>query len=230
MRLAAEAKYTIHLRAGLCDDGTPAVFADSYTEERNRLVTDLVVELDSGLHSMTQGLAASAAATLRRSTAFCTDINGDGVLEIPVDIEDFPYWLPGSTQFLRWCDFSNENTGPVELLYTFYMSNEGLALVVPKHWGEGMQVTRWKDEANRTVYSFYETSYAGDEEVRPRNETLVLRLCIGEAYRLDEMPYDNIVIREEIAIGYEIPENAPEDMRLEKYEIEYGLHLLQDRW
>lgn len=230
LSLAAEATYTVSLQAGCCSDGTPALFADSYTEDRTHMVTDLVVELDSGLVSLTQGLASTAEPTMRRIRALCTDINGDGVPEIPVDMDEFPNWLPNSARFLTWCDFSWEGREPQELLYTFYMPDEGLALVVPKVWEDGIRVTRWKDELGRTVYSFYDLAALWDEDSRAQSDTLVLRLCIGEAYKVDEMPYEDIVILEEIAVGYVVSADAPKSIRPDPTEIENGLHLLQDRW
>ena len=194
------------------------------------MVTDLVVELDTGLVSLTQGRAASAAPTLRRTEAVSMDINGDGVLEIPVALDEVPTWMPGSRQFIAWCDFSSETEGPRVLAKTFYMPDQGLAMMLSGDWYWTVQVTRWLDEQGNQVYSFYDRTNLWEEEAGSTADSLVLRLVIGEARRVDEMQYENIVILEEIAVGIQIPQNPSLGQVLTLEEVQTSLRLLQDRW
>jgi hypothetical protein len=230
LNLAAEASNTISLQYGLCGPNTPAVFADSYTEDGKRMVTDLVVESESGLISMTQGLASSAENTLRRTYALCADINGDGILEIPVADRQFPVWLPLSGQFIEWCDFSWDDRQPRLVQQTFCISGQGLAMVLPDNWDSGVRVTYWSDDMGRPVYSFYDIRQILDEEEGSGTAELLMRLCIGEVVRLEEIPYDNICVLNEVAVGYYIEQNSNINMRPEKHEIETGLLQVQDRW
>ena len=230
LMLAAEAAWTVRLQAGICHDGTPTMFADSLTEDNASMVTDLVVDSAEGLVSLTQGGADTAVETMRRSRAYCTDINGDGVLEVPVDMESYPNWLSRSEQFLTWCDFCDPDLGPQPILDTFFMPDEGLALVLSGNWDSGARVTRWLDDSGRVVYSFYDMGMLLNQEELGYEEELILRLCIGETYRVDEMDYENIVILEEIAVGYQIPGNTNQHIRLSEQQVREGLHLLQDRW
>jgi len=228
--LASEAYRTVSLRFGLCDDETPAVFADSYTEDGFSMVTDLVVEGDAGLFSLTQQPGGSAAGTLRRTYALCTDINGDGLMETPVEMTEISMDLPGSDRFIAWYDFSGGTGEPRQVAKTFYMNEEGVALGLFGDWYTYLEVTRWKDEKDRTVYSFYDISPTGDEGARHPNDELLLRLCFDEAYKLDEMEYEHTVILEGLAVGFAVREDIPGQLSVSAEGVRANLHLLQDRW
>ena len=97
-------------------------------------------------------------------------------------------------------------------------------------WYWTVQVTRWLDEQGNQVYSFYDRTNLWEEEAGSTADSLVLRLTIGEARRVDEMQFENIVILEEIAVGIQIPQNPSLGQVLTLEEVQTSLRLLQDRW
>lgn len=133
--------------------GKPAIYIDEIKSVG--AITEVLYlkkgELTNGLLD-TSGTVAENLITLRSSTLTLTDINNDGILEIPVASE-----IPSANDtnellyYTNWCSF-NGDTLAVKLV-TVVNSVDGYYLTVPQKWVG--KVAIFKDTEKR-VRNFYE--------------------------------------------------------------------------
>ncbi len=143
---------------GLLGDGAPALYASS-SFENNGQITDILAMRDGVLTNITLDRELGFSAdTLRYHSAGVTDIDSDGVLEVPQpvampaysasdDTEPEVFWLLNWRRYLL--DGSSE---PV--CTTFHNYQEGWFLLVPSSWVDHVTVTRSEIVAGETAYSF----------------------------------------------------------------------------
>lgn len=97
--LSLSAESTARLQFGLLSDEKPAVFIDSVCG--NGLITDVMVFRDDALSNITLNTETQNSDTERTYSVYCTDMDGDGVMEIP---DPFPVFQQSETAYhlIRW--------------------------------------------------------------------------------------------------------------------------------
>lgn len=119
-------------------------------------------------------------ATLRSFSYSITDINGDGITEIPVQ-EDVPAISKSNVNeklyLTKWCSFNGE-TLTVQL--TTLMNNEdGYYYIVPSKWLGRIAVFRDADKNLREIYSYDPASMTAGRQL------LSLKTVSGEEYEAE---------------------------------------------
>ncbi len=144
---------------GTVEDHVPALFVDS-VYGGNGLVTDVIV-WDQGLENITMGSSSPASfRTVRDYNVFCSDINGDGVVEVPMPRT---LWSQSETVYrvLDWMAF--DSVGRDRLVMTTYHSySDGWYLILPEDWGDSITVRRADSGAGERTLMF--SYYAGTGE------------------------------------------------------------------
>ena len=139
---------------GTVEDGVPALFVDS-VYGGGGLVTDIIL-WDQGLENITMDSAVPVSSgTVRESNVYCSDINGDGAIEVPMSRT---LWSQSDTVYrvLDWTGF--DSVGRSRLVMTTYHNySDGWYLVLPEDWGDRITVRRADGgPGERTlVFSYY---------------------------------------------------------------------------
>lgn len=137
--------------------------------EKNRLVNPLY-----------NTESRETTATLRTVAHGITDINSDGILEIPVQ-EDVPSISKSGVNeklyLTKWCSFNGETLTPQ---LTALMNNDnGFYYIIPSKWIGRIAVLRDTDKNLREIYSYDSAAMAAG------NLLLSLKTVSGESYEED---------------------------------------------
>ena len=93
--------------------------------------------------------------TLRTATLESKDINGDGIIEIPVrrDVATVTKNVEGEKQFLtEWCSFTGSTLTPK--LTTYMNLNDKYYYVIPKKWIGSIAILRDSENSLVEIYGF----------------------------------------------------------------------------
>ena len=137
----------------LDESGNQAVFVDNRFENDNGMQTDIYV-LDK---TRLRNVALSANASTYRSIAlyYCSDIDGDGIIEVP-QLQPMPgYEDSETTQTLWMVDWYRYSTnGATERMLTTYDSlAEGWTFRLPQNWrGEVTAITTGEAGVSQTIF------------------------------------------------------------------------------
>lgn len=129
--------------------GVPAVFVASAYDENN-LITDVFALDQNVFTNITQNdESGQSAQTVRNYYVYSTDIDGDGVIELPNTLA-LPA-LEGDSgsegQYrIEWYSLSTDGTR-TEKKCTYHNFAEGWFLFLPENWRQNLCVTKHRDEA-----------------------------------------------------------------------------------
>lgn len=162
------------VKTGYLRDMVPALFVPSNYGDANGQITDIFAWQDGEITNITldpdpeDPTVLQSSNTIRVYNAAGTDINGDGILELPD-----PYGLPdykgdgAAPNFCayRWRQFDVEgNAWPV--FTTYHNEQDGWYFVLPDEWEGKLTLTR-SDRAGggerAVIFSYWE----GNEAVEP---------------------------------------------------------------
>ena len=147
--------------SGALQDGTPALFVTGVGESA-RAITDILVMKDKEFTNVVLSAVTgvSTEITLFRAL-FPTDINGDGVTEVPWPVP-LPTWddEEGSYQRIEWRAY--DINGQAEtVLSTYHAIEDGWYLRLPENWGDHILVSRNAAPGEISV-TFYARSESGE--------------------------------------------------------------------
>ncbi len=138
LRLTGPVAELNRLTAGALAGGEKALYITSVTEDGNA-VTDILTVSDGALHGIAGG---ASGETVRFLDLFPSDVNGDGVTEVP---EPTPFICsePGGTTYyrLRWRQYDADGMSMV-VRETFQDTQGGWSLILPESWDEDVTVAR----------------------------------------------------------------------------------------
>lgn len=145
----------LNVVAGTVVGGLPAVYVDSVLES-GQCVTEVLTVNEQG--RLTNELLTQMNVTSWRKTAVsCRDVNGDGVLEIPVE-ESLPsYVRDGLTEnlyLIRWNSFDGKLLTPVS--YSFVEMTENITVHFPDEWHCKVTVERSAAAERSFVFKTYD--------------------------------------------------------------------------
>ncbi len=150
-RLSLGAENIDKLITGHLSDGKKALFVES-AYSGTGLITDIFLPLDGRLTNISADTSGVSTNTLRYYSVYCRDINGDGVMEVPL-----PRELPaqGDTNYreLEWMSFSSQGTGKVELT-TYHNYSDRWYIVLPDSWVDCITVRREDSAGGERVVVF----------------------------------------------------------------------------
>ncbi|MBR6413165.1 MAG: hypothetical protein IKS21_00960 [Oscillospiraceae bacterium] len=142
--LSTAADSVKRLLTGNVAKDVPAVFVASTYDERN-LITDVFILKDRSFVNITQNAeSGQSAQTVRNYYVYSTDIDNDGLIELPNTIE-----LPaveGDPQSdgqyrIVWYNL-NPNGACIDKISTYHNYSEGWFLYLPEEWFSSLRVTK----------------------------------------------------------------------------------------
>lgn len=163
---------------GKLSDGTPAVFASSLFSGGS--LTDVMMVQDGRMRNITLNKEAGYSDVTARVDVgvALSDINKDGVLEIPI-----PKMLPkikeeedGSEEsVIYWCQVNTDGSLAVSSV-TYHCQADGWYLVLPDNWPDNIAVARddsLSHRGERSVVFYYNS---GEEGAEPKPFLTIYRL------------------------------------------------------
>lgn len=157
-------------------DGARGIYVTSTTG--NGVVTDILVADSNGVRNVTRDPESGVSTATSRSytDVAAGDINGDGVLEIPLPMQaaSLDPELPPSYYIIYWRQFDSTGTATVRSA-TYHSTSDGWYLMLPTEWLDKITVARNDILSNRGERSvvFY---YTGNEEQEPYPFLTIYRL------------------------------------------------------
>lgn len=125
------------LRTGYLLDGAPAVFITGTTSAGGETLTDVCAYRDGALTNIT--LDPETAVSREVVTTYdvnATDINGDGIFDLPMPVLLSTYENRASNEVFRkviWRNYSLDGAS-TEAMQTFHVSSDGWYFVLPEQW------------------------------------------------------------------------------------------------
>lgn len=183
---------------GRLNDGGEAVFATGNVDERT-LVTDILVVKDGALVNCTADeTTGSSALIYRNSTLQARDINGDGVLELPISYE-LPKASPEDTSYwgINWMNFSSKGMSVVAET-TYHNLTDGWYLVLPESWKQTISVTNVTSTTGERAVTF---GVLGDAD-EPPLDIVTIYTETGDSREYKASKGDRFVLARQISTIY----------------------------
>lgn len=177
--LSASLKTADRFRIASIAGGVPAAFVEGqYSEsDSGNLLTDIVVFSGDGLKNITLDDATGDSRFKRHSGAYCTDIDGDGALDVPVPEKQFGLRDAPESSVFDWYTFSADGSSAL-CASSYHCYADGWYLLLPESWrgrvtarrtstvaGEHAVVLALRDESGKakdalTVYTLTDENRA----------------------------------------------------------------------
>lgn len=151
--LTEGAKQVKRMVTGYVAQGVPAVFvASAYGEDM--IVTDIFAFAGKSFQNLTAGAATGLnAQTVRSYHVYATDIDEDGLIELPSMVAlpsqsgETTYWI------IDWYNLTPDGENKVKMT-TFHTYLDGWYLDVPDSWHDQLTVSRTELESGERGYVF----------------------------------------------------------------------------
>ena len=161
--LDSTAKTLNHPVVSTLSTGKPAIYIDEI-KGVGAVTEVLFLEKGQLQNPLMDAETRETTATLRTATLESRDINGDGIIEIPIrrEVATVTKTTEGEKQYLTdWCSFTGETLTPK---LTAYMNlNDKYYYVIPKKWIGSVAVLSDPENSLTEIYSFdNENNVSGD--------------------------------------------------------------------
>lgn len=146
---------------------TPALFVDV---ERDGTVSTQIIYYRLYVLVNSKSARSVTRKTSRPAGYYCTDIDRDGVIEIPV-LSPFPGYDSGESDaeyVTEWYVFENNNI--LKKYSSYYNPEYGYCFMLPNTW-TGSVTVRYDDQADEAVICYYDP-----ESERHMSE--IMRICV----------------------------------------------------
>ena len=148
------AKQIKRIITGLLEDKVPAVFVAS-TYEEDTIITDIFALRGNQLQNIaTSGDAGLSAPTVRSYNVYATDIDADGVIELPTPMA-LPSFVAGEeTQWIiDWYSMDAHGKQWAKMS-TYHNYSAGWYIALPSWWHDGLTVSASTHAVGGQVYTF----------------------------------------------------------------------------
>ena len=231
-QLSIESDKVVNIVSGLTTSGKRAVYIDSSTLE-SEYVTDIIYCQPDGtlMNESIDTESGSANVTKRHINIYSTDIDNDGIVEIPLAKMFSGYTDPLSSDS-RWkINWSEIETGKIvgTSMSAFHNSLEGWFFVLPEKWDEDVSAII-TSESNVGQTTFFVPRPISDEEysmLPDENNSIVTiyTMSVDAADTFRRNRDINIIKETENAVyGYKIYENNMSDYAVTAEEVEQLLN------
>lgn len=231
-QLSIESDKVVNMVSGLTHSGKRAVYIDSSTLE-SEYVTDIVFCQSDGvlMNESIDTESGSANVTKRHINIYSSDIDNDGIIEIPLAKMFTGYTDPLSSD-TRWkISWAEIETGKIvdNSMNTFHNSVEGWFFILPEKWDAGVSAVI-SSESNVSQTTFFvpyeitnnEYSMAFDED----NSLVTIYAIASDAADAFLRNKDIKVVKEteNTVYGYRVYENNMSRYNVMAEEVEVLLN------
>lgn len=166
------------MRSGYLADRVPALFVTSSYAE-NGTITDIFTCRDGKLRNITLDTATGESGETIRyyNQVSPSDINGDGILELPQPVPLTDYKLTTATVnfwLIRWRQFDAEGRA-IPVYTTYHNDRDGWYFILPNEWEEQVTLSR-SDQPGGGERSVTFSYWDGDEGTTPQSFLTISKL------------------------------------------------------
>lgn len=154
------------VKSGMLQGNLPALFVTG-VEDSSAEITDILTMQNGELTNIVLSDETGVSSKVYRFLSlYPTDINGDGLTEIPIPVS-LPTRGLGTDSYYRidWCNFDAEGNSKVAET-TYHDTEDGWYLVLPNDWNGRIMVTREQTGTDEMAVTF---SIRGDQDSEPKD-------------------------------------------------------------
>ncbi len=221
------------IQNGSVNDTTKGVFVDG-TRSNNEIVSQVIYwdtftnTLKNPLYNVDGKDELEINPTFRIGTTYCTDINDDGIIDIPtysimpLEGKEPLNMAVGLTQ---WNTLLTDEQELNPIIQTVVSSTDGYYFTIPEKWED--TVTARQDINSRSL-TFYEWTYMGDSGLKGE-ELLTIKVFSIKDWNEQEGTKDFIEMEATTDLIYAVktPSDSTSDLLLSLEEIKENLHLIE---
>jgi len=232
-QLSIESDKVVNIVSGLTTAGKRAVYIDSSTLE-SEYVTDIIFCQSDGvlMNESIDTESGSANVTKRHINIYSTDIDNDGIIEIPLAkmFDGYTDPLSSDTRWkISWCEIE---TGKIvnNSMDTFHNSIEGWFFILPGKWDENVSAAITSESnASQTTFFVPEKTDLGEYSLTyDESNSLVTIYAIGsdgaESFIRKNKEIKVIKETENTVYGYKVYENDLSEYSVSADEVEMLLN------
>ena len=166
------------IRRGYLVERVPALFVTSAYAE-NGTITDIFTCRDGKLRNITLNTATGESGETIRyyNQVTATDINGDGILELPQPVPLTDYKITTATVnfwLIHWRQFDDEGRA-TRVFTTYHNERDGWYFILPDAWGDDVTLSR-SDLPGGGERSVTFSHWEGNEGEEPRSFLTIYKL------------------------------------------------------
>ncbi|WP_143482907.1 VCBS repeat-containing protein [Pseudoflavonifractor sp. An85] len=230
-RLSNEIYGIYSMVAGKLSDGTPAVFASSLFSGGS--LTDVLTVQNGQMRNVTYNKEAGySQVTARVDTgAMLSDINKDGILEIPISMQlpNVKETEESGESVVYWCQVDGNGSLAVSCV-TYHCQTDGWYLVLPDSWPEHITVARDDSLSHRGERSVVFYHYSGEEGAKPQPFLTIYRLTGSNREARAMLPGRVTLYRDSTTIYAAALDESVWDCGLEQEELAQRFFLITAAW
>lgn len=225
--MCLEVRSVANMQFGTVEDGLVGLYIDSLATTGG-YVTDLICyDGQTAANRTIDQASGSGSRTWRNGSVFCADINGDGLIDIPI-AHAYSYELTEAEPRARldWINFERDG-GETPVGSTLHSVSENWYLVWPDKWGDRVRVLRDSSLGlSRTVFTLSDNG-GGDDEL------LTLWVFSGSGREEAASMKRGLQPLASNAAGiyrFSIPQTAPPSLALTGDELQSLFHTIETSW
>ncbi len=230
-QLCLDARNVTNMSFGSSLGGVPAVFIDS-SATSGGYVSDVITYQNGVAQNQTIDPASgSGTDTWRTLSVLCSDINGDGIIDVPVSPDN----ISSQERFmLDWYNFS-ASAPPEKVQTTFYNTSDSWYIDWPEDWGSDVTYTRTTSSTVARVNFNVRTEQPSDGESAQTANANVLSVLVftGDNSQQNLLLYrDAKVLTSESGLiyAYILPEHGYPQFSLSEEQIESLFSVIEQNW
>lgn len=171
--------------------------------------------------------SGSGSKTWRLGSVFCTDVNGDGVIDVPAShIFSYEPNEQEARSRLDWVNYDQVG-GETQVSATLHMPGESWYMLWPENWGDRVRVEK-NNSLNLSQTVFYVPGPEGQKEL-----LLAVYLFTGSSREDEASRYTQLQSLASNAAGIyrcSIPVNGSSDLSLSIAQVRRLFHTIEISW
>ena len=232
--MVGDVKMPEKLRLGMLTKDIPALFIDS-RNEAGQLITDVIYYSNLQYKNLMIEEGAEVA-TRRVQEIYCTDINSDGIVDIPT-ITPMPGYEDSAAEdaFWRIDWFRYDKTrGFYNNVSTFQNTTERWYFILPTRWINSVTVKRGEGDKNVRVIQFVACSPMSDGTLASSGPILL------QIYRFSVLSADSFVLPKDLSILRRTSDavfaamthkaEGLQELSISAYELDISFRLMKSVW
>lgn len=228
LMLSGSAGAVRRMTTGMMDENVPAVFVASVLDD-NQVVTDVFAIRDGVMQNVASAHAAASSMSVRNYYAYATDIDGDGLIELP-DVQSLPDWKDAEddTAFrvIQWYNLTLDGEQKEKRL-TYHDYSNGFYVELDEAWAG--RVTISVDETVRGGIGYQFNCWSGSGLLQEEIFTLYL-FSGSDSLELAEAD-GRILLADKNDVSYAASLGEGEWARqLTEESLRGRFHFIQDNW
>lgn len=229
--LSASIKTVDRFRVADIANGIPAVFVEGPFEdnEKSFLLTDIIIFSDGELKNITANSSTGDSAAKREYPVYCTDIDGNGSLDVPfADKMKSPPSGAAEHFIFDWYTYSSDGSRVLSAS-TYHCYTDGWYFVLPDEWRENLSVRR--ESANSGERAIV---LSADDTDGGQPKDFITLYTLTDENRTDRAKLNNrFILLSSGAVIYAAEVNtengAPADENI-KQDVFKRFHLISSEW